>query len=92
MSGSNGGHEFYVKSSSYTNVDFEYYFLIALPGRRRQPVEVPISNPVIGKGQLVKIYSYYSVSTAKQLLKNKTLGKEKRLLCLAIRLYFSRFA
>ena len=49
VSGSNGDHEFFVKSSSATNVDFEYYFLIELPGRRRQPVEVPNSNPVIGK-------------------------------------------
>ena len=52
VSGSNGGHEFFVKSSSATNVDFEYYFLIKLPGRRRQPVEVPNSNPVIGKSNL----------------------------------------
>lgn len=49
VSGSNGGHEFFVKSSSATNVDFENYFLIAVPGRRGQKVEVPISNPVIGK-------------------------------------------
>ena len=49
VSGSNGGHEFYVKSSSATNVDFEQYFLMAVPGRRGAIVEVPISNPVIGK-------------------------------------------
>ena len=48
ISGSTGGHEFYVKSSSETNVDFEFYFLISL-GRRRDATEVPISNPVIGK-------------------------------------------
>ena len=49
MSSSNGEHEFYVKSSSATNVDFEQYFTIPLQGRRRQTVEVPISNPVIGE-------------------------------------------
>ena len=49
VSSGNGGHEFYVKSSSATNVDFEHYFLIAVPGRRGGKVEVPISNPVIGK-------------------------------------------
>ena len=50
MSGSNGGHEFYVKSTSETNVDFEHYFIIPLSRRRRQETsEVPISNPIIGK-------------------------------------------
>ena len=48
VSGTNGGHEFYVKSSSETNVDFEQYFIIPLRGRRRETVDVPISNPVIG--------------------------------------------
>ena len=49
MSGGNGGHEFFVKSSSATNVDFEHYFLVEMPGRGRQMVEVPTSNPIIGK-------------------------------------------
>lgn len=44
-----GDHEFQVKSSSETNVDFEVYFIIPIRGRRRQTTEVPISNPVIGK-------------------------------------------
>jgi len=49
VSGGNGGHEFYVKSTSETNVDFEHYFIISLRGRRGVSTEVPISNPVIGK-------------------------------------------
>ncbi|XP_022797736.1 von Willebrand factor A domain-containing protein 7-like [Stylophora pistillata] len=56
VSGSNGGHEFYVKSTSETNVDFEHYFLIPLSRRRRRETsEVPISNPVIGKANKVVI-------------------------------------
>ena len=47
VSGSNGGHQFYVKSTSETNVDFEHYFIIPLSRRRHQ--EVPISNPIIGE-------------------------------------------
>lgn len=46
--GSNGDHEFSVKSSSDTNVDFDHYFLIKLSWHRRS-TEVPISNPVVGK-------------------------------------------
>ena len=46
--GSNGDHEYSVKSSSDTNVDFDHYFLIKLSWHR-QPTEVPISNPVVGK-------------------------------------------
>ena len=49
VSGTNGEHEFYVKSSSETNVDFEVYFIIPLRGCRRQMAEVPISNPVISE-------------------------------------------
>ena len=49
VSGRNGGHEFFVKSSSATNVDFEHYFLVEMPGRGRRMVEVPTSNPIIGK-------------------------------------------
>lgn len=49
VSGGNGGHEFFVKSSSATNVDFEHYFLVEMPGRGRRMVEVPTSNPIIGK-------------------------------------------
>lgn len=50
VSGGNGGHEFYVKSTSETNVDFEHYFIISLVSRRgRPPIEVPVSNPVIGR-------------------------------------------
>lgn len=47
--GSNGGHEFFVKSSSATNVDFSHYFLTTVPGRRGQMVDVPVANPVLGK-------------------------------------------
>ena len=47
-----GEHEFQVKSSSETNVNFEVYFIIPMQGRRRQITEVPISNPVIGKFHL----------------------------------------
>lgn len=47
--GKNGDHEFSVKTSSDTNVDFEYYFLIALSWRRGHNADVPISNPVTGK-------------------------------------------
>ena len=53
MSGGNGGHEFFVKSSSATNVDFEHYFLVEMPGRGRRMVEVPTSNPIIGKSFIV---------------------------------------
>lgn len=50
ISGRNGEHEFYVKSSSATNVDFDHYFLTTVPGRRRlHNVEVPVSHPVIDK-------------------------------------------
>lgn len=56
VSGSNGGHEFYVKSTSETNVDFEHYFIIPLSRRRRRETsEVPISNPIIGKANKVVI-------------------------------------
>ena len=47
-----GEHEFQVKSSSETNVNFEVDFIIPMQGRRRQITEVPISNPVIGKFHL----------------------------------------
>lgn len=47
--GSLGDHEFSVKSSSDTNVDFEHYFLVELPSRRGRRTKVPISNPVAGK-------------------------------------------
>ncbi|XP_073229342.1 von Willebrand factor A domain-containing protein 7-like isoform X4 [Porites lutea] len=47
--GKNGDHEFSVKTSSDTNVDFEHYFLIALSWRRGHNADVPISNPVTGK-------------------------------------------
>ena len=46
VSGSNGEHEFFVKSSSETNVDFEHYFITTLPGRSRR--EVPVSHPTTG--------------------------------------------
>ena len=46
--GSNGDHEFSVKSSSDSNLDFDHYFLITLSWRRRS-TEVPVSNPVVGK-------------------------------------------
>ena len=46
--GSNGDHEFSVKSSSDSNADFDHYFLITLSWRRRS-TEVPVSNPVVGK-------------------------------------------
>ena len=46
--GSNGDHEYSVKSSSDSNVDFDHYFLITLSWRRRSS-EVPVSNPVVGK-------------------------------------------
>ena len=73
MSGSNGGHEFYVKSSSATNIDFEEYFLIAVPGRRGGIVEVPISNPVIGKLEL------FSIECRKTKTKLITLDNDIRL-------------
>ncbi|PFX21151.1 von Willebrand factor A domain-containing protein 7 [Stylophora pistillata] len=44
-----GDHEFQVKSSSETNVDFEVYFITRIRVRGRQTTEVPISNPVVGK-------------------------------------------
>ena len=46
--GSNGDHEYSVKSSSDTNVDFDNYFLVKLSWHRRS-TEVPISNPIVGK-------------------------------------------
>ncbi|XP_022793661.1 von Willebrand factor A domain-containing protein 7-like [Stylophora pistillata] len=54
LSSSNGEHEFYVKSTSKTNIDFEHYFLIPLSSRRKT-TEVPISNPLIGKSNKVVI-------------------------------------
>ena len=47
--GSLGDHEFSVKSSSDSNVDFEHYFLVELPSRRGRRTKVPTSNPVAGK-------------------------------------------
>ena len=46
--GSNGDHEYSVKSSSDSNVDFDHYFLTKLSWRRRS-TEVLVSNPVVGK-------------------------------------------
>ena len=46
--GSNGDHQYSVKSSSDSNVGFDHYFLITLSWRRRS-TEVPVSNPVVGK-------------------------------------------
>ena len=42
-----GQHEFRVKSSSPTNVDFEHYFLFT-PKRGRQ-TNIPITNPLSGE-------------------------------------------
>ncbi|XP_067023629.1 hemicentin-2-like [Acropora muricata] len=49
VSGSSGEHEFFVKSSSETNVDFEHYFITTLPGRSRSTKEVSVSRPTAGK-------------------------------------------
>lgn len=41
-------HEFYVKSTSETNIDFKHYFMVPV-GRRRRKTEVPFSNPIARK-------------------------------------------
>ena len=69
--GKNGDHEFSVKTSSDTNVDFEYYFLIALSWRRGYNADVPISNPVTGESVKFKYHSLTEesvVSAIRQLL------------------------
>lgn len=43
-----GDHEFYVKSTSKTNINFKHYFMIPV-GRRRRKSEVPFSNPIARK-------------------------------------------
>ncbi|KAL9960311.1 hypothetical protein ACROYT_G033756 [Oculina patagonica] len=43
-----GAHEFYVKSSSDTNIDFKHYFMIPI-GRGRGRAEVPFPNSITGK-------------------------------------------
>ncbi|KAL9960310.1 hypothetical protein ACROYT_G033755 [Oculina patagonica] len=49
ISGSTTGeHEFYVKSSSGTNIDFKHFFVIPI-GRGRRKVEVLFPNPIAGK-------------------------------------------
>lgn len=47
-----GDHEFYVKSSSDTNIDFKHYFMIPL-GRGRRKAELQFPNPITG------LYSIY---------------------------------
>ena len=42
-----GDHEFYVRSTSETNIDFKHYFMISV-GRGRRKAEVPFLNPVTG--------------------------------------------
>ena len=42
-----GGHEYFVKSSSDTNIDFKHYFLIPL-GRGRRKAVLPFANPITG--------------------------------------------
>lgn len=42
-----GEHEFDVKSSSDTNIDFKHYLMIPL-GRGRRKAVVPFPNPVTG--------------------------------------------
>ena len=49
VSDTNGVHSFFAKSIGVTNVDFKHHFLITVPRRGRQTVEVPTSRPVIGK-------------------------------------------
>jgi len=61
--GSNGDHEFSVKTSSDTNVDFEHYFLIALSWRRGHNADVPISNPVTGKSVTFTVSKNYYMAT-----------------------------
>ena len=46
-----GGHEFVVKSSSDTNIDFKHYFMISL-GRGRRIAVVPFANPIKGLKQV----------------------------------------
>ena len=61
--GKNGDHEFSVKTSSDTNVDFEHYFLIALSWRRGHNADVPISNPVTGKSVTFTVSKNYDMAT-----------------------------
>lgn len=43
-----GGHEYFVKSSSNTNIDFKHYFMIPL-GRGRRKAVASFANPITGK-------------------------------------------
>ena len=67
--GKNGDHEFSVKTSSDTNVDFEHYFLIALSWRRGHNADVPISNPVTGKSVTFTVSKNYYMATIVRALK-----------------------
>lgn len=42
-----GGHEYFVKSSSNTNIDFKHYFMIPL-GRGRRKAVASFANPITG--------------------------------------------
>ena len=57
VSGSSGEHEFFVKSSSETNVDFEHYFITTLPGRSRSTKEVSVSRPTAGMFRILLCWS-----------------------------------
>jgi len=46
-----GGHEYFVKSSSNTNIDFKHYFMIPL-GRGRRKAVLPFANPITGLYQV----------------------------------------
>ena len=71
--GKNGDHEFSVKTSSDTNVDFEHYFLIALSWRRGHNADVPISNPVTGKSVTFK----YHLLTGSEVITGKSETEAK---------------
>ena len=48
-----GTHNYFVKSTSDTNIDFEHFFVLSIPG----PVTgMPVSEPLIGKS---KRHAYY---------------------------------
>ncbi|XP_044182994.1 von Willebrand factor A domain-containing protein 7-like [Acropora millepora] len=76
VSGSNGEHEFFVKSSSETNVDFEHYFITTLPGRSRRTKEVPVSHPTAGKLNTLVITLAGSEKVDKSSLRLQLISKD----------------
>ncbi|XP_031568688.1 uncharacterized protein LOC116303307 isoform X2 [Actinia tenebrosa] len=61
-----GLHNYFVKSTSDSNIDFEYYFLRTI---RRPPSEVPIPEPLLGRPSKLVL----TVAGAEKIRKNSVV-------------------